>query len=245
MFSLRRVQIAVVWTVVGIGSSSVAVADPILQPCQPFVGSCRQVTGGSIAWNQSHIRFSFLGDDFDIAGGMNQVFTPARHFPARSGESFGVSIGASSLDIRDTRRTQVVDAQTFSPVFLGGFIDAGTTLPLVVPGPDSPLLTVLTEPFRLTPGSFLEGFSRSPLDPGDPFFRFGIWGSGHAEITLAHSAGSDLFQVRGAVFEFGGAAPTPTPEPGTLLLLGTSLIAAGGVYRRRTHEPSARQETRS
>ena len=55
-------------------------------------------------------------------------------------------------------------------------------------------------------------------------------------LNLANGSTSFLTSIDPAAGPIFGAAPTP--EPGTFLLLGSSLLALGGVLRRRPRSPS-------
>jgi hypothetical protein len=63
------------------------------------------------------------------------------------------------------------------------------------------------------------------------FAFFGVTAAGgisSVDISVAGTYGLDL-----ADFSYGTAGPTVTPEPGTILLLGTGLVGLVGVVRRK------------
>lgn len=70
----------------------------------------------------------------------------------------------------------------------------------------------------------------------------GLTGSGVFSATFANAdAGREQFFLipEGAGLLAAEAEPTPAPEPGTLLLLATSMIGAGGaVWRRQRRSPT-------
>lgn len=124
---------------------------------------------------------------------------------------------------------------------IGGSTDALTLLSMSVFSPTGPLaLTAVdatgsgqvpTGPADLHTNGVLDvSFETNPIAGGDTSQNIWLitnatnWTTG----TFAASDGS-VAQLAG----FEPAAPPPVPEPGTFVLMGTGLLAAAGVVRRR------------
>jgi hypothetical protein len=61
-------------------------------------------------------------------------------------------------------------------------------------------------------------------------FDVQLWGAGTAS-ALAFAVATDLYRTGGVLYEFAAPDVAATPEPATLLLIGTGL--AGVLMRRR------------
>lgn len=170
--------------------------------------------------------FTFRGEGFQAGGGGEPISMsptscsfcqPGDLMEARAHAGFGIR-GLCSLTFQGTRfpfgscRHSHFDFST-DPV----------RIPLSFPTSDS---LIVTTNFTMT-----GDFTISDLSTDQTFVALPLSGQGTATIRLIRWLGDNTIRIDSVTFTF---APAATPEPATLLLLGTGLAgAAWGARRRR------------
>lgn len=197
------------------------------------------VTSGDVQVETSLLlaRIALSGTTFSFRTGTEDFFPDLRF--CRPCESNTVSLGATWRPTAVTGATATVDGVHFDEVFVGfGSSATFTTEDITLTGSEPFTATV---PFTFS-GTII-GHSSFELD--SPVFTLSLIGHGTARAQFAPVAGSDvpLFDnvtLPGADFQlqyvFSDVAQTP--EPGTLVLIGSGALLVEARRRRQLRAPS-------
>jgi hypothetical protein len=202
-----------------------AAADPI------------RITGGSLVMNPTSGPIVLAGDrEFtfdsrvDVAGGLFMPWDACSLSVCEPGDTLGLNAGWSGNDLTGPA---TLDGISYADV--GALASSSSLIVRFVGTAVLPPLSssaTMTAPFSFT-GTFFHSVDGNSIDDS-------LVGDGTATLTLSPSAGfPGAWHVDGAHYDFGEAAPSPTPEPGSLLLMGGGmlLLAAFVRTRARRHHP--------
>jgi hypothetical protein len=196
----------------------------LLMSCSAAYAESIVVTGGSLSQTSvgGNTPFVLEGGGLRVAGtGYENPVGPGNCNPCFAGTTF--------VSFNSTLTSFVPQGPD---VFLDGtMIFSGPAFPasLAVSNPTPTLIA----PFTFW--AMLRGFPNSSLT-GTPIFDEAFVGHGTAtaNYNLTISPGATLVTFRDVVYQFEpGAAPSPTPEPGTVVLVLTGMAAVVARSRRR------------
>jgi hypothetical protein len=119
-----------------------------------------------------------------------------------------------SIDLGPTSST--VNGTTYT-AWLGGHLDF-SAVPFTAPASKPGSIFSFAAPFTMT--GTIGGFTNPSLN-GKPLFSVDLRGRGTASTSVRDVGGFFLVQL-GTAYDF--APGSPTPEPGTVLMIGTALI---------------------
>ena len=219
---LRRVSLlAALTAAAAICAVRPASADPLritggnLNSAAPWTGydppfgfelTGEQTSLGGITFTLTGLGFYNVGDVIDLSGAFSISANPYRTGP------FG----------------QTVDGVRYDEVFLDGTVRL-TAAPVALTNPDAPWIEA---PFTMDGSiSLFRGDPANIFQPGDPLGMFRIAGNGTASLSLVPRG--DLIAGSFVTYSFAAAPPSATPEPGTLLLLGSGVAMTVNAVRRR------------
>ena len=213
-----------------------------------FLGSIRAaadpvvVTSGALSNFYTSARFEFIGEGmwlraFPENGLLSPMFMNCH--PCRSERAVGLSFDATYLGGSfSSGLPGTFDGVAYERTFLSGsiFIDG----PEFTSAALSPSSLVFTAPFTMR--ATIVNYDSSPR-LGPPLFTASLIGSGTATArfsTVEDGLGGRVFDAFSVQYEFEAAAPTP--EPGTLLLLGSGIaLVVRRRVRRTVHPPERRR----
>ncbi len=220
---MRKFVLQSMCVVIGIGllGTSQALADPVT------------VTGGHVTAQVSGGTFTLTGDGFFLSGAPPSGYESGiwECTPCRAGDRLNLSLSSSASGSFDDLPGEFNHVH-YDGTYLAGHLTftAGDMTSAILAGQTS-----ISMPFTFT-GELAnyETYEARATKGSLPVFIATFTGSG---IATAHFRGpvadpnGALFFADRITYDFAPAAPLPTPEPASLLLVGTGV--AGLLARRR------------
>lgn len=193
------------------------------------------ITGGSLNMpTTSGGRFTFQGQGITLNGWID--FAAPSCAPCQSGQGVSASLYRTGGDVRSG--SGVIGGVAYDRLFYESQIRFTTPEIRVPEGSQSDV--TLTVPFTFD--GFMQACAESietgPC-PAGWVFSNSLRGEGLATLQLSvykDESGNTLYSIRGVSYNF--SPPVATPEPATLLLLGTGLA---GVAARFRHKQKSRK----
>ncbi|HEX5476207.1 MAG TPA: PEP-CTERM sorting domain-containing protein [Vicinamibacterales bacterium] len=185
-----------------------------------------RITSGFVDFDNDPLTFALSGSGFDMHwdtfAATPDIGSAYQCYPCASGSTLSMSAEFSGNQLGD------IAAPDEPAVYLGGdlsFASDSITIPADLDQLGAREFSV-RRPFTMT-GTLL-GFS-DPSRTGAPLFSHDLTGAGHASIIFA--PGDEPNSWRTDIWAFGFEDAATTPEPASLVLLGTGLAFC--LIRRR------------
>ncbi len=199
-------------------SSTAAAADPI-----------RIVESGSVFTGGDDTGFNMFAPSFSFMA--SRVLDPIVNCaPCAPGSAFNLS---TTLAVSDWSGSATIDGQTYDSIYLRGLFhfDAGSVIvPNMAPGqsgPDNEGLSREVGTFRFT--GTLAGFAAP--GGGAPLFSTNLSGAGGTVAAFSNFPSESGIRV--AQLDYHFQSVSATPEPGSLLLLGSGAAWIAARWRTR------------